>query len=51
MFNPKGTMLVLQVVALTILIPRVLAQETKPSEAEGMYYRYLEFASYVKGGQ
>ncbi len=50
MFNPKGTMLVLQVVALTILIPRVLAQETKPSEAEGMYYRYLEFASYVKGG-
>ena len=28
----------------------VLGQEAQQSEREAMYYRYLEFASYVKGG-
>ncbi len=52
------------VVALTIIAPFVGAQETRQSptgsgqvddsahraEREAMYYRYLDFASYVKGG-
>jgi len=35
---------------LTVIAPLVSAQETKQSEREAMYYRYMEFASYVKGG-
>ncbi len=64
MFRPIGTMIVILVVALTIIAPFVSAQETKQSptgsgqvddsthraEREAMYRRYLEFASYVKGG-
>ncbi|MCA1607578.1 MAG: DPP IV N-terminal domain-containing protein, partial [Acidobacteria bacterium] len=64
MFNPKRTMFIILVVALTAIAPFVVAQETKQSptgsgqvddsthraEREAMYYRYLNFASYVKGG-
>lgn len=57
MFRPKGAMFVSLVVVLVIVVPFVSAQETKQSpaesgqaEREAMYYRYLEFSSYVKGG-
>ena len=33
-----------------IAVPLVRAQESAQSEREAMYYRYLEFASLVKGG-
>ena len=35
---------------LTVFAAQLCAQEIKQSEREAMYYRYLEFASYVKGG-
>ena len=35
---------------LTLISGSVHAQEASQSEQEAMYYRYLEFASYVKGG-
>ncbi|HUF53223.1 MAG TPA: hypothetical protein VMR52_05545 [Dehalococcoidia bacterium] len=42
---------VVTTVAIVFFIaPLVSAQETKQSEREAMYRRYLEFASYVKGG-
>ncbi len=64
MLRPKEIMFGILVAALTIIAPPVRAQETKQSptgsgqvddsthraEREAMYYRYLEFASYVKGG-
>ena len=37
-------------VGLVVFAPFVPAQEAQQSEREAMYYRYLEFASYVKGG-
>ncbi len=36
--------------ALSLVQSPVRAQEAIPSEREAMYYRYLEFASLVKGG-
>ncbi len=36
--------------AHAIAAPLVRAQETAQTEREAMYHRYLEFASYVKGG-
>ena len=36
--------------AHAITAPLVRAQQAEQSEREAMYYRYLEFASYVKGG-
>jgi hypothetical protein len=36
--------------SLAVIATPVLGQETAQSEREAMYYRYLEFASYVKGG-
>ena len=35
---------------LVIIVPFADAQKTEQSKQEAMYYRYLEFASYVKGG-
>ena len=57
MFRPKDTMVVVLVVGLLVSAPLAHAQEAEPTaaevkqaEREAMYYRYLEFASYVKGG-
>ncbi len=46
----KGPMFVFLVMGFVVIRPLVCAQEAEPSEQEAMYYRYLEFASYVKGG-
>ncbi len=35
---------------LAAIAPSAPAQEAEQSEREAMYYRYLEFSSYVKGG-
>ena len=35
---------------LTLMAASVHAQEARQSEREAIYYRYLEFRSYVKGG-
>ncbi len=57
MFRPKRAMVVVLVVGLAAIAPVVRAQEaqhpateSKQAEREAMYRRYLEFASYVKGG-
>ena len=57
MLKTIATMFLILVVPLMIIVPSVNAQETKQTpavseqkEREAMYYRYLEFASYVKGG-
>jgi len=43
-------MFVFLVMGIVVIPPLVCAQEAEPSGQEAMYYRYLEFASYVKGG-
>ncbi|MFQ5695672.1 MAG: hypothetical protein ACE5HB_06765, partial [Terriglobia bacterium] len=43
-------MLIFLIVGLAVIAPLVRAQESEQSEREAMYYRYLEFPSYVKGG-
>ncbi len=50
MFRLKGATAVLIVRGL--VAPAALARSDEPgrSEREAMYYRYLEFPSYVKGG-
>ena len=57
MFRPKRAMVVVLVVGLAAIAPVVRAQEaqhpateSKQAQREAMYRRYLEFASYVKGG-
>ena len=57
MLKTTATRFLILVVALMIIAPFVNAQETKQTptgskqaEREAMYYRYLEFASSVKGG-
>ena len=50
MFRSKGWWCVFLVTGLAISPPLVGAGESMQSEREAMYYRYLEFASYVKGG-
>ncbi len=64
MFSPKGTMFVILVVTFMTIAPFTSAQETKQfptgsgqvddsthrAEREAMYFRYLDFASYIKGG-
>ena len=35
---------------LAVIAPLVCAQQAEQSQREAMYYRYLEFASYIKGG-
>ncbi len=46
----KGPMFVSLVMGFVVIPPLVCAQEAELSEREAMYYRYLEFPSYVKGG-
>lgn len=46
----KGPMCVFLVMGFMVITPLVCAQEAEPSEQEAMYYRYLEFPSYVKSG-
>ena len=50
MAKSKGTTVVILVVSLSVIAPLTPAQEAQQSEREAMYYRYMEFASYVKGG-
>jgi dipeptidyl aminopeptidase/acylaminoacyl peptidase len=50
MFKPKGVMFLTLVISLMVIVPLVDAQEPTRSEREAMYYKYLNFASYVKGG-
>ena len=37
-------------VGLVVFAPFARAQEVEQSDREAMYYRYLQFRSYVKGG-
>ncbi len=46
----KRTLFLLVLLSLAVIAPLVRAQQAEQSEREAMYYRYLEFASYVKGG-
>jgi len=50
MAKSKGTTVLILVVSLSVIVPLTPAQEAQQSEREAMYYRYMEFASYVKGG-
>ncbi len=50
MLRPRATIVVILVAGLGVIAPLVVAQEKVQSEREAMYYRYLEFPSYVKGG-
>ena len=50
MSRSKLATIVFLVASLVAIALPVHAQETTQSEREAMYYRYLEFASYVKGG-
>ncbi|MCH8247364.1 MAG: DPP IV N-terminal domain-containing protein [Bacteroidetes bacterium] len=50
MFSRCVATLIIVVTGHMLTVPPVRAQETTQSEREAMYYRYLEFASYVKGG-
>ncbi len=47
----KGAFFLLVLLCLAMTTPLVRAQEAEQSEREAMYSRYLEFASYVKGGK
>ena len=46
----KRALLFMVLSCLAVITSFVEAQETTQSEREAMYNRYLEFASYVKGG-
>lgn len=46
--NPLAPLVLVAGLALTISF--CFAQEDKQAEREAMYHRYLDFASYVKGG-
>ncbi len=48
--RPKQTILVLLVIGLAIVASPLPSQDAEQAEREAMYYRYLEFPSYVKGG-
>ena len=48
--TPMRATVVILLLAHAITAPLVRAQETPQSEREAMYYRYLEFASYIRGG-
>ena len=49
MSKQKVIMLVFLVASLLVIVP-LFAEESKQSEREAMYYRYLELDSYVRGG-
>ncbi|MEE8200430.1 MAG: DPP IV N-terminal domain-containing protein [Candidatus Acidoferrales bacterium] len=46
----KRAFFLLVVLCLAVIAPLVRAQQAEQTEREAMYYRYLEFASLVKGG-
>src|SRR3972149_2256424 len=50
MFRPKWTRAVILFFGVVLIAHLACAQEAEQSQREAMYYRYLEFASYVKGG-
>ena len=50
MFRTRQETIFILFVSLIVMASSIRAQETEQSEREAMYYRYLEFASYVKGG-
>ena len=50
MVSSRVRWFIILVIGLLVIAPMGRAQETKQSEREAMYYRYLEFPSYVKGG-
>jgi hypothetical protein len=50
MFRHKRATVIFLIIGMVLTAPFAGAQDTKQSEREAMYYRYLEFASYVKGG-
>ena len=50
MSNQHVKRFIIVVICLLVNVPLVHAKETTQSEREAMYYRYLEFPSYVKGG-
>jgi dipeptidyl-peptidase-4 len=50
MLGPEVKRFLILLAGLAAIAPVVSAEETKPSEREAMYSRYLDFASYVKGG-
>ncbi|MEE9127876.1 MAG: DPP IV N-terminal domain-containing protein, partial [Planctomycetota bacterium] len=46
----KRAFFLLVVLCLAVIAPLVRAQQAEQTEREAMYYRYMEFASLVKGG-
>ena len=46
----KRATFLMVLLGLAVIAPLARAQQAQQSEREAMYYRYLEFASYVKGG-
>ena len=50
MFHARRAMVAFLVLAFAMVAPMVRAQDAKQSEQQAMYYRYLKFASLVRGG-
>ena len=50
MFRHQRATVIFLIFGLVLTAPFAVAQDTKQSERKAMYYRYLDFASYVKGG-
>ena len=50
MFRRRRATDIFLIIGLVVVAPPTVAQDAHQSEREAMYYRYLEFASYVKGG-
>ncbi len=50
MLHANRAVVAFPVFAFVLTAPVVRAQDAKRAEREAMYYRYLDFASYVKGG-
>ena len=50
MNTTQRALVFLFVLGLGFFASPVFAQEAERSEREAMYYRYLEFPSYVRGG-
>ena len=46
----KRATFLMVLLGLAVIAPLTRAQQAEQSEREAMYYRYLEFPSYVKGG-
>ena len=50
MFRRRRATVIFLIIGLVVIAPFIGAQDTKQAEREAMYYRYLEFPYYVKGG-